>query len=89
MNRLVAASIIWTIGVTRIGQLVLRGWDNVLSTDAATTTTHAVLTITTHAVIFTPWLVIRGYVINNPRYLHGAVSYTSVGSYVVTNPGVM
>ena len=44
----------------RIGQLVLRGWDNVLITDAATTTTHAVLTtttlavlpITTHAVIF-------------------------------------
>ena len=36
----------------RIGQLVLRGLDNVLITDAATTTTHAVLTITTQAVIF-------------------------------------
>ena len=35
-----------------IGQLVLRGWDNVFITDAATSTTHAVLTITTHAVIF-------------------------------------
>ena len=63
MNRLVAASSIcnlldnWcyedrTIGVTRIEQLVLRGWDNILITDAATTTTHAVLTITTHSVIF-------------------------------------
>ena len=31
-----------TIGVTRIGQLGLRGWDNILITDAATTTTHAV-----------------------------------------------
>ena len=31
---------------------MLRGWDNILITDAATTTTHAVLTITTHAVIF-------------------------------------
>ena len=55
MNRLVPASSICnyrTIGVTRIGQLVLRGWDNVLITDAATTTTRAVLTITTHTVIF-------------------------------------
>ena len=53
MNRLVAAKIIYrTIGVTRIGQLVLRGWDNILITDAATTTTHAVLTTTTHAVFF-------------------------------------
>ena len=62
MNQLVAVSSIgnlsdnWcyedkTIGVTRIGQLVLRGWDNILITDAATTTTHAVLTITTHAVL--------------------------------------
>ena len=31
---------------------MLRGWDNVLITNAVTTTTHAVLTITTHAVIF-------------------------------------
>ena len=35
----------------RIEQLVLQRWDNVLITDAATTTTHAVLKITTHAVL--------------------------------------
>ena len=54
--------------------------------NAAISTTHAV---TTHAIFFKLCLVIRGYIFLQPRYLHEAVSYTSVGSYVITHPGVM
>ena len=36
----------------RIGQLVLRGWNNILIMDAVTTTTHDILTTTTYAVFF-------------------------------------
>ena len=82
MNRLVAASSIcnlsdnWcyedrTIGVTRIGQLVLRGWDNILITDAATTTTHDVFF---HTLIGYKRL---RYI--QPPLLHDTVSYTLVG----------
>ena len=54
--------------------------------NAAISTNHAV---TTHAIFFKLCLVIRGHIFLQPRYLHEAVSYTSVGSYVITHPGVM
>ena len=52
--------------------------------NAAISTTHAVTTL----AIFLKKLCL-GYIFLQPRYLHEAVSYTSVGSYVITHPGVM
>ena len=54
--------------------------------NAAISTTHAVTTL---AIFFKLCLVIRGYIFLQPRYLHEAVSYTSVGPYVITHPGVV
>ena len=54
--------------------------------NAAISTTHAVTTL---AIFFKLCLVIRGYIFLQPRYLLKAVPYTSVGSYVITHPGVM
>ena len=65
------------IGVKRKGQFMY---------NAAISTTHAVTTL---AIFFKLCLVIRGYIFLQPRYLHEAVSYTSVGSYVITHPAVM
>ena len=52
--------------------------------NAAISTTNAITTI---AIFFKLCLAIRGYIFLQPRYLHEAVSYTSVGSYVITHPG--
>ena len=69
-----------TVGVKRIGQFTY---------NAALSTTHAVTTLAIFFFFKKTMLSYKRLHILQPRYLHEAVSYTSVWSYVVTQPGVM
>ena len=57
--------------------------------NAAISTTHAVTTLAIFKKKQKTMLSYKRLHILQPRYLHEAVSYTSVGSYVITHPGVM